>query len=196
MRSLSDIDKRSSRNLRALGSIKTQAIHSFIFFFREGYNTGGRCFPPPSPAAVNSPIAESEHHNFRCRALRPKRYFFRVFPLSAMARATKDAIIAKPCMRSDRSFSRAFREQTTMRGVAVDIVASGAQFLRQRKRVARSYFSGLNAASLISDRRGKMVSTLCQFTAFPLRNESRRSLITDIRNHSNLRFHLFRRLIN
>lgn len=122
-----------------LGSIKTQAIHSFIFL-EGGYNTGGRCFSPSPAAAVNSPIAESEHHNFRCRALRLKRYFFRVFPLFAVARATKDAIIAKPCMRSDRSFSRVFREQTTMRGVVVDIVASGAQFLRQRERLARSYF--------------------------------------------------------
>jgi len=48
------------------------------------------------------------------------------FPLSAVARATKDVIIAKPCMRSNRSFSRVFREQTTMYGIAVDIVASGA----------------------------------------------------------------------
>ena len=35
--------------------------------------------PPPFPslaAAVNSPIAESEHHNFRYRTLRPQRYFF------------------------------------------------------------------------------------------------------------------------
>lgn len=41
--------------------------------------------------AVNSPIVESEHHNFRCRAFRPERYFFRVSPLSSVARATKDA---------------------------------------------------------------------------------------------------------
>lgn len=84
-----------------------------LFFFSKRCNTDRRCFSLSPAAVVNLPIAESEHHNFCCRVLRPKRYFFHV-SFVRVARATKDAIIAKPCMRSDRSFSRVFREQTTM----------------------------------------------------------------------------------
>jgi len=115
LRSSSDIDKRSSRNLRAFDSIKTRAIHSFIFF-RGGYNIVWTMFFSHLPLLllIRQSLKASVIISVVARSARSD--ISSAFPLSAVARATKDAIIAKPCMRFDRSFSRVFREQTTMRG--------------------------------------------------------------------------------
>lgn len=122
---ISMIGSRGAR--QPFGSIKTR--EPFAFFPDGIYNAGGRASLSSLPSAivvVNLPIAESEHHNFRCRARPARGDISSTFPLSAIPCTTKDAIIAKPCTWPDRSFSRVFRKRATMHRVVADIVTSGA----------------------------------------------------------------------
>jgi len=98
--------------------LNKNASHSFFyfFFFRGGYNIVWTMFFSHLPPLllIRQSLKASIIISVVARSARSD--ISSAFPLSAVARATKDAIIAKPRMRSDRSFSRVFREQTTMRG--------------------------------------------------------------------------------